>query len=190
MDALTMLIADHNRVRGLFSRFKQARESDNTAEMAELAPKIFTELEVHTTIEEEIFYPTVHDLSGEVGEVVDEGIEEHHVAKMLMGEVQGLDPGADEWVAKMSVLMENVEHHAEEEEKEMFPKVRSNTGAEDRKALGERLDRRKGELGAPTLADSIDLTDEELRRLASEQAIPGRSSMSHEELAATVDPRG
>ena len=109
MDALELLTADHNRVRGLFSRFKDAEEADKTAEQAELAGKIVEELEIHTTIEEEIFYPTVHDLSSEIGDVVDEGIEEHRVAKTLIGELPSLEAGSDQWVAKMKVLIEAVE---------------------------------------------------------------------------------
>ena len=127
MDALDLLTADHNRVRGLFGRFKDAEDENKTAEQAELAGKIVEELEIHTTIEEEIFYPAVHDLSSPIGDVVDEGLEEHHVAKTLIGELQPLEAGSDQWVAKMKVLIESVEHHAEEEEKEMFPKVRSAT---------------------------------------------------------------
>jgi hypothetical protein len=130
----------------------------------------------------------VHDLSDEIGETVDEGIQEHHVVKVLMSEIGALEPGGDAWVAKMTVLIENVEHHAEEEEGELFPKVRSHSSAEERHQLGDRLDGRKGELGAPVLADTIDLTDAKLRELANAQHIPGRSSMSHDELAATVSP--
>jgi hemerythrin superfamily protein len=188
MDALTLLTADHNRVRGLFARFETAQERDDSAIMADLASTIFAELEVHTTIEEEIFYPQVHELSEEIGEVVDEGIQEHHVAKMLIDEAKGLTPGTDEWTAKMSVLIENVEHHAEEEEQEMFPKIRSHSSAGDREALGQRLDERKGELGAPTLAATIDFSDSQLRELATDQEIPGRSTMDHDELAAAVAP--
>ena len=156
--------------------------------MAGCASRIFTELDVHTTIEEELFYPWSRDLSDEISETVDEGIQEHHVVKVLMRELAGLDPTDDAWVAKMTVLIENVEHHAEEEEKELFPKVRSHSSADDREQLGGRLDDRKGQLGAPTLAEKIDLTDEALRTLATAQSIPGRSKMDHDELAATVNP--
>ncbi len=188
MDALTLLIADHNRVRGLFERFRKAEDAKNTARMSSLAEIIFTELQVHTTIEEEIFYPESHGPSDEIGDTVDEGVQEHHVVKVLMSEIERLSAGEDDWIAKMTVLMENVEHHAEEEENELFPKVRSHTSADDRKQMGERLDARKGQLGAPVLADKIDLTDDRLRELATEQAIPGRSKMDHDELAATVSP--
>lgn len=188
MDALALLTGDHNRVRGLFTKFKDAKESENTEQMALAATKILTELDVHATIEEEIFYPSVKDASSEVAEVVDEGVEEHRVVKTLMGEIQGLEAGDDQWVAKMAVLIENVEHHAEEEEQELFPKVRKAFDAAGLEALAERLEARKAELGAPTMADKIDLTKEELTTLAQEQEIPGRSKMSHEELAAAVDP--
>lgn len=189
MDALRLLVADHNRVRGLIKQFNGAKESDDTVATAETASKIVDELEVHTTIEEELFYPWSRRMSEEIAETVDEGVQEHHVVKVLIGEIAGLEPGDDAWMAKMIVLVENVEHHAEEEESELFPKVRSHSSADDRGHLGELLDARKGELGAPVLADKIDLTDEMLHRLATAQSIPGRSKMDHDELAATVDPR-
>jgi hemerythrin superfamily protein len=188
MDAIALLTADHNRVRGLFTRFKDAQEGEETEPMAALATEIMTELDVHATIEEELFYPWARGLSDEIAETVDEGVEEHHVVKVLMGEIQQLEPGDDQWKAKLTVLIENVEHHAEEEESEMFPKIRSNSSPDDRAALAERLEARKAELGAPVLADKIDLPTETLRELASSQQIPGRSKMDHEELAATVAP--
>ena len=188
MDALTLLTADHNRVRGLFARFSGAKESDDTATMAELAEIIHHELDVHTTIEEDVFYPWARDLSDEIAEVVDEGVEEHHVVKVLLGEIDDLQPGDDEWLAKLTVVIENVEHHAEEEETEMFPKIRSASDLDALETLAADLESKKAQLGAPTLADKQDMTMERLRDLASEQEIPGRSSMDHDELAATVSP--
>ena len=118
MDAIELLTADHNRVRGLFARFREAHEGKDDVTAIEVAGKIFDELKVHTTIEEEVFYPAVHDASEEIGETVDEGLEEHHVVETLMEELGQVEPAGDEWNAKMTVLIENVEHHAEEEEKE------------------------------------------------------------------------
>jgi len=187
MNALDLLIADHNRVRGLFARFKSAKEAEDTTRMIELAGTIFDELTVHTTIEEEIFYPEVHDADPEIAETVDEGLQEHHVVKVLMEELGQITGGSEEWVAKMAVLIENVEHHAEEEEKEMFPPLRRSM-ADQLEQMATRLEARKAELGAPVLADKIDLTKEELLELARDQEIPGRSGMSQEELAATVGP--
>ena len=157
--------------------------------MTSAAAKIATELEVHTTIEEEIFYPWCRQLSEEIAEVVDEGLQEHHQVKVLLAEAAELSPGEDAWTAKLTVIIEDVEHHAEEEETEMFPQVRSSSSSSDREDVGDQLDTRKGQLGAPVLADTIDLKVEALRDLAKDQAIPGRSKMDHDELAATVSPR-
>lgn len=189
MDALELLTADHNRVRGLFARFREANDKDDTTAMIELADRIFDELTVHTTIEERIFYPAVHDLRDELGDVVDEGVEEHHVVDVLMAEVRKLPPSDSRWVAKLTVLIENVEHHAEEEESDMFPAVRGATTADARTEWGERMEALKAELGAPTSADADQLSTQELRERASEQQIPGRSQMSRDDLVATVDPR-
>jgi hemerythrin superfamily protein len=188
MDALELLTADHNRVRGLFTRF-QAAEGENDTQAARLAAKIFEELEIHTKIEEEIFYPAVTKLKDEIHELVTEGVEEHHIVDSLMAEVKGLSPSDEEWAAKMKVLIENVEHHAEEEEQEMFPLVRKAMDNDARTELGRQLEARKTSLGAPTAADKEHMTTEELQRLAREQEIPGRSSMKREELLATVAPR-
>jgi hemerythrin superfamily protein len=188
MDAISLLTADHNRVRGLFARFQAAEEADDTAGMTELAAKIIVELEVHTTIEEEIFYPEVKGADEELKDSVDEGIEEHHVAKTLIEEIKLLTAEDDAWVAKVKVLIESVEHHAGEEEEELFPETRKNFDKAALEDLGIRLEARKAELGAPTAADKEHLSTEELKELAREQEIPGRSSMDREELVATVDP--
>jgi hemerythrin superfamily protein len=188
MDALELLTGDHNRVRGLFTRFKSAKESDDLAEMTTLATKIIDELEVHTTLEEEIFYPELHDLTDEVHDTITEGYEEHHAAKTVMAEITAMEPNTEEWAAKVTVLIEQIEHHADEEEQNLFPKVRSNTQADQRESLATRMEARKAELGAPTVADKESLTKTQLIDLAKEQEIPGRSKMSTEELMATVDP--
>src|SRR3546814_12686174 len=85
----------------------------------------------------------------------------------------------------MMVLIENIEHHADEEESEMFPPLRSKRSADELKALAEQMEQRKAELGAPVLADQIDLSKEALMTLTQDQQIPGRSSMDKEALAAT-----
>ena len=188
MDVLALLTADHNRVRGLFEQFREAQEADRADDMQTVATKIIEDLEAHTTIEEEVFYPWAHELSQEIAEIVDEGIQEHHVAKVLMAEIKQLPDGSEEWVAKLQVLIENVEHHAEEEEAEMFPPLRDKLATDKLEQLAEQMEARKRDLGAPVLADKIDLTKDELLDLAKAQQIPGRSSMSQEELAATVAP--
>ena len=189
MDCLDLLTADHNRVRGLFKRFKDAESADDMETMKLVTAKIVEELLIHMAIEEEIFYPSIKPESEEIKDTVLEGEQEHHVAKHIVEELAEMEPNGEEWAAKVKVLIEAVEHHAEEEEEEMFKAVRKETSEDDRVALGERLAARKVELGAPPLEEALDLTMEELKAKAKEQEIPGRSKMGKEELAATIDPR-
>ena len=189
MDALLLLTGDHNRVRGLFKLFKAAHEAKDVQRGQQLAEKIIRDLTVHTELEEQIFYPAVRDAGDEkLKELVVEGFEEHAVVKELIEEVQAGQPGEEHWIAKMKVMIENVEHHAEEEESDMWPKVRSALDSTALERLAQQMEAKKRELGAPTTADTIDLTKTALSELAREQEIPGRSKMSHEELAATVAP--
>jgi len=189
MDAVALLVADHNRVRGLVARYEDAHDSGDLDEAAKLVAKIVEELEVHMAIEEEVFYPAIHELKDEIGESVDEGIEEHHVAKVLIKELGSLQPTDESWVAKVTVLIESVEHHVDEEEEELFPRVRRASNAAWLKVLAGKLGSKKKALGAPVLADKIDMPKSELEALARAQKIPGRSSMDQEQLAATVSPR-
>ena len=167
---------------------RSANENDDTDTMSAAALKIFEDLEVHMTIEEEIFYPTVRDTNDDISETVDEGVQEHHVAKVAHGRDQAAARRQRRVGRQDQVLSENVEHHTEEEEKELFPPLRNSPTRRVGGASAEQFEARKSQLGAPVLADKIDLTKEELLELAQEQQIPGRSSMSQEELAATVAP--
>ena len=189
MDALALLTADHNRVRGLFTRFTSAHEADDTQEMATLAAEILTELDVHAEIEEQVFYPAISEASADIREIVTEGVEEHHVVKHLSTEVRELAPGDEVWTAKIQVIIENVEHHAGEEEEQLFPAVRRALDTSALEQLALRMEALKAELGAPTAADKEHLTTEELQELARQQEIPGRSKMAREELVATVAPQ-
>ena len=190
MDALLLLKADHDVVRELFDQFKQAKESEDTARMGELQSRIFSELEVHTAIEEEVFYPEAEEVGGEAEELVNEGVEEHHVVDVLMEEIRDLTPDDDAWVAKMTVLIENVEHHAEEEEEELFPQLRKAFGTERLERIGEKLTdakrRRGGEVHRPTAEGMGDLTRDELYEKAQQLDIDGRASMSKDELAEAI----
>jgi len=185
MDAIALLTADHNRFRGLFTRFEESVEQDDTEAMTELAQEIATELDVHTTIEEELFYPAMRQLD-ELDSVVAEGLEEHSVAKSLLEQIRDGNPRSEEWPAKMKVLIENVEHHVEEEETGMFLSARRQLDKAALIELSEVMERRKSELGAAISKDMDGLSTTELRRRASEQQIPGRSSMNREELASTI----
>ncbi len=187
MDAIELLTADHNRVRGMFTRWQEANEAEDLDQAKELTTSIIRELQVHTMIEEDTFYPEVHDLSDEIASTVDEGLAEHHQVDVLIEEIRELQAGDPQFTAKMTVLIEDVEHHASEEESDLFPAVRSKLDADALASLGERLEEDKRLLDAQTQGDNLGLTLKELHKLASEQKIPGRSSMDKEELAATVE---
>lgn len=143
MNAIDLLTDDHDTVRDLFAKFRSAKEADDSAEMRTLQQQIFEEIETHSRIEEDVFYPAARDAGDdELTEMVAEGVQEHHVVKVLMREVEALSD-EEVFVAKMTVLMENVEHHAEEEENELFPKVRTALSEERLDQLGAELEAAK-----------------------------------------------
>ena len=143
MDAIELLTSDHDEVRGLFDQFRQAKEAEDSDRMRDLQKQIFSELEAHTRIEEDVFYPAVRDLGDEeLTETVAEGVQEHHVVKVLMREIEDVS-GDETFESKMTVLMENVEHHAEEEEQEMFPELRGKMGEPRLQELGAELEAAK-----------------------------------------------
>jgi hypothetical protein len=144
MDAVELLKADHRKVKKLLS------EGDDTTERAvktreELFNKIKTEMEVHEAIEEEIFYPALVDHE-KAREVVLEGYEEHHLVDEIIGEMEPLDYEDEQWTAKFTVMKENIEHHIEEEEGDMFKKARQILSDDELEELGRRMEERKREL--------------------------------------------
>jgi len=148
MEATALLKKDHAKVKALFKKFEGA--GDRAAQTKQhLFDEIKTELDGHAAVEEEIFYPAMQTVrSKEVRDLVLEAIEEHKVVKTLLGEIADLAPDDDEFAAKMKVLQENVEHHADEEEKEMFPQAKEHLSAEQRAELGTQMERRKETLKA------------------------------------------
>ncbi|HEU5082228.1 MAG TPA: hemerythrin domain-containing protein [Acidimicrobiales bacterium] len=140
MDAIELLKADHDKVRGLFEEFKQAKEAEASDRMRDVQQQIFSELETHTRLEEDIFYPAVRELDEEeMTETVAEGIQEHHVVKVLMREVEEVK-GDETFESKMAVLIENVEHHADEEEDELFPELREKVTQEWLDDIGAQME--------------------------------------------------
>ncbi|MGI8553744.1 MAG: hemerythrin domain-containing protein, partial [Dehalococcoidia bacterium] len=101
--------------------------------------------EVHTKLEEEIFYPAVQKKLKDLKKTVNEGLEEHHVVKILINELKQLDPKDEHYDAKFKVLTENVEHHIEEEETEMLPEAEEKLG-KDVDKLGDEMAQRKVQL--------------------------------------------
>jgi hemerythrin-like domain-containing protein len=148
-DAIALLKKDHEKVRGLLGDLeKSAMHGGPKAE--KLVTQIDTELKIHTTIEEEIFYPAYREAvrSKEDKQLYFEAKEEHHVVDLVLPEVNDGEKGGEEFAAKAKVLKELVEHHAGEEEKEMFPKARKVFSRTELQDLGDRMAQRKKELGA------------------------------------------
>ena len=122
MDAIALLKHDHDEVEAIFKKLEPTTErAVKTRE--ELFAKLKLELDVHAHIEETIFYPVLKQ-EAETRKITLEGYEEHHVVKMLLGELEAMPVGSEQWTAKLKVLQENVEHHVEEEETDMFKSAR------------------------------------------------------------------
>jgi hypothetical protein len=154
MDAIKLLTADHDKVKKLLTELESTTER-GVKTRSELFATIKGELTLHETVEEEIFYPELK-AHPKAKDIVLEGYEEHHVVDMLMGELEALDVSDETWGAKALVMKENIEHHIEEEEGEMFTKARQVFDAEELDDLGARMEARKAsagrELGIPVAA--------------------------------------
>lgn len=150
MNAFQLLKEDHQKVSGIFQQLEPTTERAEKTR-TELFARLKQELDVHTQIEEKIFYPAIKQ-AAETREIVLEGYEEHAVVKTLLGELESGDVTSEQWTAKLKVLKENVEHHVEEEEEEMFQKARQVLSEEEITTLGERMEEEKKRLLAQTSA--------------------------------------
>ena len=138
MDAFSLLKADHENVAALFEQL----ESASGKQKLEVFNQIRTELELHAHIEEKVFYPALEEPE-ETHDITLEAYEEHAQVKKLLRELSRARTPNDEWEAKAKVLQENVEHHVEEEENELFPKAQEVLSEEELAELGELLQAEK-----------------------------------------------
>src|SRR5690349_17471091 len=123
MDAIVLLKADHKAVEKLFKEFEKGKESATPSAKRKLVEQMLAELTTHAYIEETIFYPAARAAVPDTTDHVLESVEEHHVVAWLLSELKDLDPSDQTYDAKVTVLIENVRHHVEEEEQEWFPEV-------------------------------------------------------------------
>ena len=141
MDAITLLTTDHKKVKRLLGELESTTER-GVKTRTELFATIKGELTVHEIIEEEIFYPELK-AHPKAKDIVLEGFEEHHVVDLLMSELEALPVEDETWGAKALVMKENIEHHIEEEEGEMFKTARSVFDRAELDDLGRRMEARR-----------------------------------------------
>ncbi|MEU4343415.1 hemerythrin domain-containing protein [Nocardia sp. NPDC023852] len=157
-DAIVLLRDDHKAIRKLFREFERARH-DAHASKGSLVDKIISALTVHTYLENECMYPEVRRLVPELEDDILESYEEHHVADVLATELATMKPEDEHFTAKAAVLIENVDHHIDEEENAWFPKVRERLGRKQLQEIGARmLELRKEAPTAPAQPSALKKT--------------------------------
>jgi|SRR5579884_1345300 len=148
-DAISLLKKDHDKVRELLKKLQHA--ADRGMSKAEtLLDQIDREVKIHSQVEEEIFYPAFHAAAQtkEENKLFFEAKEEHHIVDMVMPEVKDAGGDSADFAGRAKALKDLIEHHADEEEKEMFPRAKKLLGREELRDLGQRIKDRKRELGA------------------------------------------
>src|SRR5450432_3150837 len=144
-DAIAMLMADHKKVKKLFSDFDKLKEEGSDEDKSAIVEQICNELKIHTELEEEIFYPAVRKAIDDA-DLMDEALVEHAGAKELIAQLEEASPDDDLYDAKVTVLGEQIDHHVKEEEGDMFPKAKKANV--DTAVLGAQMLDRKAELMA------------------------------------------
>ena len=150
MDAIAVLKRDHEEVERLFRQFEKLTERAHRAKQ-KIVMKIIRELAIHAAVEEMLFYPAVRTAAlkanvralKEAADTVLESLEEHHVVKWTLSELEKMKPEDERYDAKVQVLMESVRHHVEEEQEELFPKARRLLGDDLLFELGDRIEKAK-----------------------------------------------
>jgi hemerythrin-like domain-containing protein len=157
-DAITLLTADHKKVRPLLGELEEssARAVDKRGELLQT---IELELKVHAKIEEEIFYPAFQKAAEKQDDkkLYYEALEEHHVVDTVLAELKDTAPASEAFAAKAKVLKDLVEHHAEEEETEMFPRARKLMSRGELVELHDRLAEAKTSLTESVLTKLVEL---------------------------------
>lgn len=142
MNALTLLKQDHQNVEALFERFEKSGVDDHD-ERRRIVDKVIEHLSVHATVEEQAFYPAIREKLPDAEATVLEALEEHHGAKLFLTELEKTPAAGERFAAKTTVLMEQVRHHVQEEENDLFPRVRDAFTVQELEELGERMEQLK-----------------------------------------------
>lgn len=196
MDAIALLKADHKTVEALFRRFEQAGRNARKLKR-KLVDQMVRELAIHAVIEEQVFYPAVRSKAEQLEDTVLEALEEHHVVKWLLKELESLPPEAERFDAKVTVLIENVRTHVEVEEQVLFPELRKVFEPAELRELAQLLGMAKkaaptrphprapdtppGNLAAGAVSSVLDLGKDALQaaRRTVEELIPGTEASAN-----------
>jgi hemerythrin superfamily protein len=196
MDAIALLKADHKTVETLFRRFEQAGRNAKKLKR-KLVDQIVRELAIHAVIEEQVLYPAVRRKAEDLEDTVLEALEEHHVVKWLLKELEDLPPEAERFDAKVTVLMENVRTHVSVEEQVLFPELRKAFEPSELRELAQMLvmakkaaptrphprapDTPPGNLAAGAVSSMLDLGKDALQaaRRTMEGMIPGTEASAN-----------
>ncbi|MDP9082549.1 MAG: hemerythrin domain-containing protein [Pseudomonadota bacterium] len=157
-DAIEMLIADHKKVKKLFSEFDKLKAEGEDEDKSAIVEQICNELKIHAELEEEIFYPAVRKAVDDA-DLMDEALVEHAGAKELIAQLEEASPGDDLYDAKVTVLGEQITHHVKEEEGEMFPQAKK--AKVDTEALGATMLKRKMALMEKMVMDTEEEGEDE-----------------------------
>jgi iron-sulfur cluster repair protein YtfE (RIC family) len=176
-DVTRILERDHRKVERLFEQIKRQQGSIR----ANLVDQLAADLRLHMRVEETIVYPfIVKQLNGEGKEMVEEAKTEHEGARKVLAEVERLSPNEPGFDGALEMLEAGISHHVEEEETEVFPKLRKSASAQQLNEVGELVEEAKGN------AAFEEMTRDELYQRAQDADVPGRSSMSKDELIAAL----
>ncbi len=143
MDATELLKRDHRTVDGLFERYRGLGQ-DQTEDRQDVVREIVRELSVHAAIEEQVLYPEIRDSVPGGQDLVDEAIREHGEVKEVLTALDGMSPDDPALDERVRALIDDVTHHVEEEERELFPKLRDAVDPERLDEMGDRMERAKG----------------------------------------------
>lgn len=146
VDAIALLISDHQKVKKLFEKFEKLKDDNSQNDLKlDIVEEICLELKIHAQVEEEIFYPAMRAATDDK-KLMDEADVEHAAAKHLLSQLEAMEPGDDHYDAIVTVLGEEIDHHIKEEENKMFPKAKK--AKIDTQMLGQQIAQRKEELSA------------------------------------------
>lgn len=148
MDAIQIVKRDHRAVEKLFKQLERAERAGRTAELGRVVERLVRELSVHATIEEQILYPALRRADPALDAEVLEALEEHHLQKLTLLELDGMRPEEERYGAKARVLMQGVRHHVAEEERDLLPRLRKAFAPRELRELGTLLE--EARKGAPT----------------------------------------